>query len=112
MTTRKAGLGELETLVMLAVLRLSERADARHIRAEMDERAGRAISRGAMYATLARMERKGLLRVSSAGGDAGQRGAPQRFEVTESGLETLREAQANLDRMREGLGALLRSEGR
>ncbi len=110
MTTRRAGLGELETLVMLAVLRLSKRADARHIRAEMADRAGRAISRGAMYATLTRMERKGLLHVVAGDSDGDGRGAPQRFEVTPEGLETLRETQANLDRMREGLGALLRSE--
>ncbi|MEM7415616.1 MAG: helix-turn-helix transcriptional regulator [Gemmatimonadota bacterium] len=107
MTKRHAALGELETLVMLAILRLGSDAGVRRIREEISERAGRGISRGALYATLARMQRKGLVQVRDPV-DAGE--SIQRFSLTEPGLRELREAQAKLDRMREGLGPLLRGE--
>lgn len=107
MTKRHAALGELETLVMLAVLRLGSHAGVRRIREEIADRAGRGISRGALYATLARMQRKGLVEVREPA-EAGE--SIQRFSLSEMGLQELREAQAKLDRMREGLGPLLRGE--
>lgn len=106
MPGRKADLGELETLVMLAVLRLGADASARTIRDEVGTTGGREISRGALYATVTRMERKGLLDVSVREPSTGGR-STQHFEVTDDGLSALRTAQQTLDRMREGLEAIL-----
>ena len=106
MTTRRADLGELETLVMLAVLRLRSEASVRRIREEIAERGGRRLSRGALYATLSRLERKGLLGVSVRQPNEVGR-AIHHFELTREGLATLRTAQLHLSRMRAGLESIL-----
>jgi DNA-binding PadR family transcriptional regulator len=105
-TSRKADLGELETLIMLAVLRLKGDATVRRIRAEVGRRGGRELSRGATYATVNRLERKGFLSLRVDETDAGGR-ARHRFEVAPEGLEALRTAQRRLDRMRAGLESIL-----
>ena len=107
MTSRKAGLGELESLIMLAVLRLEGEASVGRIREEIAERGGRPLSRGATYATVARLERKGLLSLSIKDPGAGAR-PMHHFSVTKKGLETLRTAQQHLIRMRAGLESILK----
>ena len=106
MTTRKADLGELETLIMLAVLRVEGDASVRRIREEVARRGGRELSRGATYATVSRLERKGFLTLSVEEPTDGGR-LKHHFEVTPEGLETLRTAQRRLTRMKDGLEALL-----
>ena len=106
MTTRKATLGELETLMLLAVLRLEGDASVRRIRHEVGHRGGRELSRGATYATLSRLERKGFLEVGTEEPAAGGR-AEHRFAITKKGLETLRTAQRYLAQMRAGLESIL-----
>ncbi len=54
-------LGEFEHLVLLTVLQLGDEARALDIRAHLEGRAERSVSRGALYATLERLERKDLL---------------------------------------------------
>ena len=54
-------LGEVEQLVLLAVLRLDEEAYAVSIRAVILEEAGVDLSRGTIYVTLERLERKGYV---------------------------------------------------
>ena len=59
-----------------------------------------------MYATVSRLERKGLLkRGARQAGAGGQQ--QQNFEVTEEGLNRLRTAHRRLQRMRMGLEAIL-----
>jgi DNA-binding PadR family transcriptional regulator len=106
-TSRKAYLGELETLVMLAVLRLEGDASVGRIREEVAERGGRALSRGATYDTVARLERKGYLSISIEAPGAGARPV-HHFSVTKRGLATLRIAQQHLIRMRAGLESILK----
>jgi PadR family transcriptional regulator, regulatory protein PadR len=106
MTTRKADLGELETLIMLAVLRLEGDATVRRIRSEVAKRGGRELSRGATYATVNRLERKGFLALDVEEPEDGGR-ARYHFEVTREGLEALRTAQRRLSRMRAGLESIL-----
>lgn len=100
-------LGELETLILLATLRLAEDAYGVSIRDEIRERTGRRLTRGAIYTALRRLERKGLL-ASEMGEPTPERGgrAKRFFTVTPAGLATVRTATDNLDRMREGLDAL------
>ncbi len=107
-----AYLGEFEQLVLLAVLRTSQGvADASGVAVarELEEQAGRRVSRGALYTTLDRLERKGLLRWKIAvGGD--ERGSlPRRaYAVTARGTTALRESQRTLQRMWRGLEPVLK----
>ena len=57
---------EFEQLVLLAVLRLGDAAYAVPIRDEIEARTGRAPARGAVYATLERLENKRYLESDSA----------------------------------------------
>ena len=54
-------LGDFEQLVLLAALQLGDRAIAADLKARIEEAAERGVSRGALYATLDRLEDKGLL---------------------------------------------------
>jgi PadR family transcriptional regulator, regulatory protein PadR len=60
-------LGSLEHIILLALARLDGNAHGMIVRREIEERTGRNISIGAVYATLERLEAKGY--VSSSTGD-------------------------------------------
>jgi DNA-binding PadR family transcriptional regulator len=99
-----ASLGEFEQLVLLAVLRCGEDAYGMAVRRTLHERTGRDAAIGAVYATLDRLEGKGLLRSRETGGEASRGGRAKRwFHVTAAGLRSLKSAEARLARMREGL---------
>ena len=100
--------GELEQMVLLAVLRLGEGAYALAVIRELDQQAGRRVSRGALYKTLDRMEAKGLVRwrVEAATPDRG--GHPRRlFSVTPQGVEMLKVSRDALFRLWDGLDPVL-----
>ncbi len=107
---RAAVLGELEHLVLLGVLRLDEDAYGMRIRLEIEERTGRDVSTGAIYTTLDRLERKGLVR-SEVGDPTPERGGRARrtFRLTGEGARALTEARQTLARMWSGLS--LEGEG-
>jgi DNA-binding PadR family transcriptional regulator len=102
------GLGELEQLVLLAVLRLEDGAYAVSVRDEIERRIGRSVSRGAVYVTLDRMERKGYLR-SELGEPTAERGgkAKRLFALEPPGLTALQESLGDIRRMAEGLSRKL-----
>src|SRR3954471_19754359 len=103
-----AYLGEFEQLLLLAVLRLGSEAYALEIARELDVRAGRSVSRGALYTSLDRLEDKGLLRWKSAAGTPARNGLPRRlYTVTAAGLTALRASRSTLRRMWRGLEDLL-----
>ena len=94
-------LGELEHLVLLAILSLgSEEAYGMRVRQALAERAGRSLSVPTVYSALDRLEAKGLVtaRTGEATPERGGR-AKKLFGVTPAGLGALREARAVLDRM-------------
>lgn len=105
MTGRKAELGELETLILLAALRFGDGASVPTIREQVAERAGRELSRGATYATVSRLERKGFLERPVEGTDSD--GGAHLFAVTPAGLASLRAAHARMSRMQSGLEDVL-----
>ncbi len=97
-------LGELEQLIMLAVLRLEGEAYGAAIQRELAVRAKRRISLGTVYVTLMRLENKGL--VSSWLGDPTpvRGGKPRRhYRVERAGITALRSARETLARMWDGL---------
>ena len=106
-------LGEFEQMVLLSVLQLEERAFAVSVLRELDDRAGRQVSRGALYKTLERLEEKGLVRweVEDATPDRG--GHPRRlFRVTGEGVMALRASREALFRLWDGLEGVLEGKGR
>jgi DNA-binding PadR family transcriptional regulator len=108
---RKGYLGEFEQLVLLAALRLKDTAFGPGIAVELEDRAGRRVSRGALYATLDRLEGKGFLTWSEDPGTAERSGQPmRRFRVTAEGLAALRASRLAVRSLEAGLEDLL-SEG-
>jgi len=105
MAHRSQQLGDLEELVLLAVLRLGEGAWGARIQQELEERAGRSVSVGTVYVTLMRLEEKGLAR-SWMGEPSGERGGKARrhFEVRPEGVQALEASRAVRERMWQGLG--------
>ena len=97
----KGLLGELEQLVMLALLRLDNRAHAPAVAAAIEERAGISVGRGSVYVALDRLERKGYVR-SEFGEPTPERGgkAKRLFAVTSTGRRALAEAERALERLR------------
>ena len=103
--------GEVEKLLLLAVLHLAEQQQEAYgsaIRDQIETRTGRAIPRGSIYVTLDRLEEKGLL-VSREGGTSQARGQrPKRiFKVTTAGVRAVKSSVTTLARMQRGLEALL-----
>lgn len=105
----KQGLGEFEFLVLLAALRLGEdEAHAVSIVDEIHARTGRDVLRSAVYVTLQRLEKKGL--VSTRMGDPlPERGGKGRrlVRLEPSGFEAVRDTQEAFVSMWGGLGPAL-----
>jgi PadR family transcriptional regulator, regulatory protein PadR len=97
-------LGEFEQIVLLAVLRLSDKAYGVTIRTEITECTGRNPAPGALYTTLDRLEEKGLL-TSRFGDPTPERGgrAKRYFTVNSAGVEAVVHSQRCYRRLLEGL---------
>lgn len=106
--TGRAFLGELEQMVLLAVLQLADGAFGPAIAGELERRAGRQLARGALYATLDRLERKGLLEWEIEAATSASRGnRRRRFTVTRQGVAELAAARAAFLSLWEGLEGVL-----
>lgn len=99
-------MGEFEQIVLLALLQLDNHAYGMEVRDEIEARASRDVSIGALYRTLARLESKGFVS-HSLGDPQPERGGRARkfFRVEEPGLQALTATRRTLDRMWEGLSA-------
>jgi PadR family transcriptional regulator len=97
-------LGDLEQLVLLALLRIGPDAYGVSVRDAVHERAARDLTLGTIYKTLARLEAKGLV-VSRVGDPTPERGgrAKRHFAVTAAGQRAVRASFASLRRMAAGL---------
>jgi PadR family transcriptional regulator PadR len=97
-------LGEFEQVVLLAILRLGDKAYGVTIREEIMARTEREPSPGALYVTLDRLEEKGLVR-SRFGDPTPQRGgrAKRFFSVSAKGAESVARAQRSYQRLLQGL---------
>jgi DNA-binding PadR family transcriptional regulator len=100
----KEYLGELEQLVLLALLRLRDNAYGVTIREELTTRAGRDVSIGALYTTLERMEKKGLVS-SRMGESTPERGgrAKKFYKVSAQGVQALNRSKEMYDQMWTGV---------
>jgi PadR family transcriptional regulator PadR len=101
-------LGELEQIVLLAVLRLGDEAYAVPILDQIEAQTGRKIARGALYTALDRLETKGCL-LSRLGEPLPERGGRARryFTVTPAAVRSLKHARLSLMRLWHGLESIL-----
>lgn len=97
-------LGEFEHIIVLALLRLEDRAYGVTVRQEIESRTDREVSIGAVYATLERLETKGYVK-SHRGDPTPERGGRSKrfFRVTPRGVAAVNRTQRALRSMTEGL---------
>jgi PadR family transcriptional regulator PadR len=96
--------GEFEQMVLLAVLQLKEEAYAPKVAQQLEESAGRTVSRGALYTALERLKNKDMVRWSIEAATSERGGLPKRrFEVTGAGIECLKDSRAALLNLWSGL---------
>ncbi|MEM1246413.1 MAG: helix-turn-helix transcriptional regulator [Acidobacteriota bacterium] len=99
-------IGEFEQMVLLAILQTADEAYAPQIREVLQERAGRTVSRGALYRTFDRLETKGWLAWEVEDGNPipERGGAPmRRFRTTAEGRRALRQSRQALLRLWDGV---------
>ncbi len=102
-------IGEFELYVMLALAHQGDAAYGVTIRREIEARTGRTAAIGAVYATLARLEEKGLVRFRVSDPQPVQGGRSRKyFSLTAAGARALRHSTAMLARMMAGLSPDLR----
>lgn len=102
--TKGDHLGEFEQIVLLAVLRLANRAYGAKIREEIMQRVGRSTSISTIYVTLIRLERKGYVNSWLADPTPVRGGKSKRyFRVEPSGIDALREARESMSRLWDGV---------
>ena len=87
-------LGELQEIVLLAVMVLDQNAYGVTVQKEIKAKINRSLSRGALHSALARLEQKGFLG-SHLGGATAERGGRQKrlYTITRIGEQALEEAQ-------------------
>lgn len=96
-------LAEFEIYVMLAVMRLGDDAYGVTIRKEIEERAGRPVSIGAVYATLGRLEEKKMVAFRTSDPEPVQGGRSKKLvTLTPNGTAALEHSTSMLQRMMEG----------
>jgi PadR family transcriptional regulator len=97
-------LGEFEQLVLLAILRRGEDAFGAAIQREIEHQGARAVSLGAVYTTLARLEQKGLVE-AWVGQPTPERGGRRRrhYRLRPAGRRELEQSLAAIRRMARGL---------
>jgi PadR family transcriptional regulator PadR len=102
-------LGEFEHIVVLALLRLRDRAYGVTVRREIEARISREVSIGAVYATLDRLEAKGYVK-SQIGEPTPERGGRSKrfFHVTAKGVTAVNRTHRALESMTAGLGLIKR----
>ena len=102
---RRAGLGQLEQIILSVVARHEDAPSSRVIQAELVELAGRSVSIGTIYVTLARLENKGYVRSWLADPTPVRGGKAKRvYRATDAGLEAIRRTREALATLWGGVG--------
>jgi DNA-binding PadR family transcriptional regulator len=100
--TQRYHLGEFEHVVLLALARLDGDAYGASIHREILETTGRDVSIPAVYVTLKRMERKGLVSSRVGASEAAGGRATRNYRIRPAGREALRRARALLEALWQG----------
>ena len=99
-TSEYAPLGVLEEQVIVAVIRTRDDAYGMNVRRELEEVTGRPFAIGAVYATLDRLEAKGLLTSSRVASGAPTR---RRFALSRAGAQALADTHGIRARLWSGI---------
>ena len=95
---------DFEQQVLLAVWRLAGDAYGASVRDELEARTGTGVAQGAVYTTLMRLEKKGLLRSRLTDPTPVRGGKAKRiFVITPEGMAGVQETRRVMDRLWDGL---------
>jgi DNA-binding PadR family transcriptional regulator len=96
--------GPFEQVLLLAILRLGDDTYGVPIRDDIEARTGRAVSPGAIYTALGRLEQRGLVH-SRLGEPTPERGGKRKrhYRLTAAGRHAVADAHAVLSGMARGL---------
>lgn len=99
----KGYLGEFEELVLLTIANLGLEAYGLAILRDINERANRNLSLGALHSTLTRLEEKGFI-TSYLGEPTNERGGRRKrhFELTSAAISSLNEMKSLRDELWSG----------
>lgn len=102
--SKHKNLGEFEIMVLAALIRLGDDAYGVAVRKEIETRAGREVTIGALYATLSRLEDKGYVatRQGEATPERGGR-AKRYYRLTALGQTQFHRSVAMLETMLRGI---------
>lgn len=101
---RYVALGELQQMVMLAVVRLGREAYGPAVQDELRRVVNRQLAVPTVYNTLVRLEDQGLVASTEAPAAGGRGGRARRvFRLTPSGWDALSEARTSMDRLWDGV---------
>jgi len=107
----RAYLGELEQMVLWAVLRLDGEGYGASVLEALDQRVDRRLSTGSVYTTIDRLEQKGMVSARLADPEPGRGGRRKRYlSVTATGREALDATRREWRRVWEGLDASIGSD--
>ncbi len=100
MSDKEKFLGEFEQMMLLALIILGANAYGAAIRQLLDEQVNRNVAIGAIYSTLDRLEKKGLVK-SKLGEATKERGgrAKRYFHITASGQEALNKSRNAMNKL-------------
>ena len=101
-------IGEFEQVVLLAVLQTRDDAYGVTIHEELQRHTDRAVARGAVYMTLDRLEKKGLL-TSSLSAPTSERGGRSKrcYALTRTAIAALKASRRTLLSLWDGLDPVL-----
>lgn len=104
MADKEKFLGEFEQTAMLALIQLKDNAYGAAIRQLLHEQVERDVAIGAIYSTLERLEKKGMVQ-SYLGETTPERGGrPKRyFKVTGQGESALKKAREAMNTLWQGV---------
>jgi DNA-binding PadR family transcriptional regulator len=103
----KQTLQHFELHVLLAMLREGEETYSVPLVLALEKRTGRPVSQAAVFITLSRLEKKGL--VASRLDEPDNRRTRRYFRLTRQGVAAIKEHRAEHARLWRGLESLLRS---
>ena len=101
-------LGELEQMVLWSVLRLGGDGYGAKVLEDLTSRVDRRVTPGALYATLDRLEQKGMIGSRLADPEPGRGGRRKRYlTVTPGGRAALERTRNEWGRVWDGVDALV-----
>ena len=105
---RADSLGQLERVVLLAVLHCGDDAYGYTVQKQLSAKINRTLALGAIYTTLERLERKGYVSSRLAEPSPGRGGRPKRlFTVLGSGVRAINSTQDEWLKLAHGLEGIL-----